>query len=179
MGNPDYVFTGKSCLNNSSICCTSLLSALRYHVHTVWIHSRMSTELLNSNCSGSQHTEHPQLLFAGLIPRAGQNLMAFHWEAQSTSFIPLEFGIYCTYSAFDTDFIPTTCPGNWGSAIPLFHKKFRNAYIQRAMSIVTPQNGEQAKTNLLKYDGGDWLFIVKGLVKLSNWEKQNVGHAKK
>ena len=99
-GSPECVFTGKPGLNNSSICCTSLLSALRYHVRTLWIHSRMNIELLSSNCSGSQHTEHPQLLFAGSIPRAGQNLMAFHWEAQSTSLIPLEFGIDCTSSAF-------------------------------------------------------------------------------
>lgn len=49
MGSPEHVFTGKSHLNNSSICCTLLLSALRYHVHTHWIHIWMSFELLHSN----------------------------------------------------------------------------------------------------------------------------------
>lgn len=179
MGSPECFFTGKSCLNNSSICCTSLLSALRYHVRALWIHSRMSIELLNSNCSGSQHTEHPQLLFAALIPRAGQNLMAFYWDAEGNSLIPLELGIYCTYSAFVPGFIPTTCPGNWGSTVPPFQEKFRDVYIQQTMSVVTTQNSEQAKTSLLKYDRGARLYIVKGLMKPSNREKQNVGHARK
>lgn len=51
--------------------------------------------------------------------------------------------------------------------------------IQQAMSIVGPQNGEPRKTNFSKYDRGGRLFIVKGVMKLSNWEKQNTGHAKK
>lgn len=172
MGSPECVFTGKSCLNNSSICCTSLLSALRFHVRALWIHSRMSIELPSSNCSGSQHTEHPQLLFAGLIPRAGQNLTAFYWNAEGNSLIPLEFGIYCTYSAFVPGFIPTTCPGNWGSTAPPFQEKFRDVYIQQAMSIVTPQNSEQAKTNLLKYDRGASYSLWKA------WWSRVIGKSK-
>lgn len=35
MGSPEHVFTGKPCLNNPSICRASLLSAVRYHVHTL------------------------------------------------------------------------------------------------------------------------------------------------
>lgn len=133
----------------------------------------MSIELLNSNCSGSQHTEHPQLLSVSLIPRAAQNLMAFHWEAQSTSLIPLEFGIYYTYSAFVPDFIPTTCCGNWGSTNTFFSQVQQCIHtVSNKHCIITPQNSEQAKTSLLKHDRGARVFIVKSLMKLGNWEKQ-------
>lgn len=89
----------------------------------------------------------------------------------------MEFGIYWTYSAFVSDFIPTTCPYNWGSTISLFIES--SGIHLYAECIVTPQDGEQEKTNVLKQDRGAPLSIVKGLREPSYWEKQNVGHAKK
>lgn len=146
MGSPEHVFTGKPCLNNSSICCTLLLSALRYHVHTHWIHSQMSFELLDSNCSGSQNTK--SIHRCSLL--VSSPLLSLHWEPESSAFIPIEFDIYWTYSAFVSDFIPTTCLYHWGSTIPPCHEQFRNVFIPWAMATVTPQDGEQVKTNLLK-----------------------------
>lgn len=116
MGSPERVFTGKPCLNNSSICCTLLLSALRYHVHTHWIHIRMSFELLDLNFSGSGNTK--SIHSCSLLVSPPQ--LAFLWGAQSSAFIPMEFGIYGAYSAFVSHFIPTTRPCNWGSTIPPF-----------------------------------------------------------
>lgn len=175
MGSPEHVFTGKPCLNNSSICCTLLLSALRHHVYVHWIHIQMSFELLDSNFSGSQNTK--SIHSCSLLVSPPQ--LAFHWETQNSVFIPMEFGIYWTYSAFVSDFIPTTCPCNWGSTIPPFLNKLRNVFVHWAMPIVTPQDGEQVKTNLLKQDRDTVLYTVKGLRKPSTWEKQNVGPAKK
>lgn len=104
MGSPEHVFTGKPHLKNSSICCTLLLSALRCHMHTHCIHIRVSFELLDSNCSGSQNTK--SIHSCSLLVSPPQ--LAFHWEPQSSVFIPIDFGIFC----FVSDFIPTTCPCN-------------------------------------------------------------------
>lgn len=135
----------------------------------------MSFELLDSNFSGSQNTK--SIHSCSLLVSPSQ--LVFHWEARSSAFFPMEFSIYWTYSAFVSDFIPAICPCDWGGTVAPFHEKFRNAFVHWAMPVVTPQAGEQVKTNLLKQDRDSVLSIVKGLRKPSNREKQNVGPAKK
>lgn len=95
-------------------------------------------------------------------------------NSYSTGVMDLSF-LFCFCPRFHPNYL------SWylGKHHSPFHKKFRNVYVQWAMSLATAQNDEQIKTNVVKYDRGATLLIGKVLMKLSNWEKHNVGHAKK
>lgn len=147
-------------------------------MHIPWLPRRTSVELLNSNCSGWQHRVSPAAICwfnpqswpkpRGLLLGGSENF------SYCTGTLDLLF-LFCFCPRFHPNYL------SWylGKHIPPFHKKFRNVYVQWAMSLVIAQNGEQVKTNVLKYDRGATLLIRKVLMKLSNWEKQDVGHAKK